>query len=156
MVRFKNRYITVEIVAPLIPDDKPLELKPKIFHNTVLSKIQQMYGDFGVAAVTNGFLTKYCNEHTRIAIIRSRHGPHRFVTSSLPFITKIGNLDVRLNTLHVGATLKHCFKFIQKHQRAYLDTMWCKLKTDEERRKLEAAVLDYTKTDVAINIENIT
>ncbi|KAJ8722495.1 hypothetical protein PYW07_003675 [Mythimna separata] len=155
MVRFKNRYITVEIVCPFVSEDKPLHLKPKIFHDTLLSKIQLLHGDFGVAAVTNGFLTKYCNENTRIAIIRSRHGPHRFVTSSLPFITKIGKLDVKLNTLHVGATLKHSFKFIEKHQRAYLDSMWSKLKTDEERQKLEAAVLDYTKTDVAINIENI-
>lgn len=121
----------------------------------MLSKIQQLHGDFGVAAVTTGFLTKYCNENTRIAILRSRHGPHKFVTSSLPFITKIGKLDVRLNTLHVGATLKHSFKFIQKHQRAYLDRMWAKMPTDEERKKLEEAVMDFTKTDVAINIENI-
>lgn len=149
------RYITVEIVAPIVPENKPLQLRPKIFHDTLLNKIQHLHGDFGVAAVTNGFLTKYCNENTRIAIIRSRHGPHRFVTSSLPFITKIGTLDVKLNTLHVGATLKHSFKFILKHQRAYLDSMWSKLKTDNDRRKLEAAVMDFTKTDVAINIENI-
>ncbi|CAH0406336.1 unnamed protein product [Chilo suppressalis] len=155
MVRFKNRYITVEITCPMVPNNKPLHLKSKIFHETVLNKVQQLHGDFGVASIRNGFLTKYCNENTRIAIIRTRHGPHRFVTSSLPFITKIDKLDVRLNTLHVGATLKHSFLFIQKHQRAYLDMMWSKLKTDEERKQLEAAVMDFTKTDVSINIENI-
>ncbi|CAB3228684.1 unnamed protein product [Arctia plantaginis] len=156
MVRFKNRYVTVEIDCPMIPDNKPLHLKPKIFHDTVMNKIQQLHGDFGVAAITTGFLTKYCNETTRIAIIRSRHGPHKFVISSLPFITQIGKLHVKLKTLHVGATLKHSFKFIQKHQRMYLDCMWSKLRTDEERQKLEAAVMDFTKTDVAINIENIS
>ncbi|KAL0894147.1 hypothetical protein ABMA27_014180 [Loxostege sticticalis] len=155
MVRFKHRYITVEIASPLVPDSKPLNLRPKIFHDSVLNKIQQLHGDFGIASIRNGFLTKYCNETTRIALIRARHGPHRFVTSSLPFITKIDKLDVRLNTLHVGATLKHSFKFIQKHQRAYLDSMWSKLKTDEERKQLEMAVMDFKKTDVAINIENI-
>lgn len=149
------RYITVEISTPMVPPSRPLSLKSSIFHATVVNKIQQIHGDFGVAAVKSGFLTKYCNENTRIAIIRTRHGPHRFVTSSLPFITKIGTLDVRLNTLHVGATLKHSFKFIQKHQRAYLDSMWSTLKTDEERKSLEAAVMDFTKTDVKINIENI-
>lgn len=140
----------------MVAESKPLSLKPKIFHDTVINKIQQIHGDFGVAVVKSGFLTKYCNEHTRIAIIRSRHGPHRYVTSTLPFITKIGNLDVRLNTLHVGATLKHSFRFIQRHQRAYLDRMWSQLKTDEERKNLEAAVMDFTKTDVNINIENIS
>lgn len=145
----------MEITAPAVPEPRPLSLKSKIFHDTVLSKIQQLHGDFGSAAVRTGFLTKYCNENTRIAILRVRHGPHRFVTSSLPFITKLDSLDVRLNTLHVGATLKHSFKFIQKHQRAYLDSMWSKLKTDDERKILEAAVMDFTKTDVTINIENI-
>lgn len=139
----------------MVPDSKPLTLISKSFHETVMNKIQQLYGDFGVAAVRTGFLTKYCNEHTRIAILRCRHGPHQFVTSSLPFITKIGKLDVRLRTLHISATLKHSFKFIQKHQRAYLDKMWANLKTNEERKSLEAAVMDFTKTDVSINIEQI-
>lgn len=143
-------------MASDIPELKPLSLKSKIFHDTVLNKIQQLHGDFGSAAVRTGFLTKYCNENTRIAIIRVRHGPHHFVTSALPFITKIGKLDIRLKTLHVSATLKHSFKFIQKYQRAYLDKMWSKLKTEEELKMLEAAVMDFTKTDVAINIENIS
>lgn len=145
----------MEIITPLVPADKSLSLKPRIFHDTLLDKIQQLHGDFGVAAIKNGFLTKYCNETTRIAIIRARHGPHRFATSALPFITKIDKLDVRINTLHVGATLKHSFMFIRKHQRAYLDSMWSKLKSDEERKLLEAAVMDFSKTDVILNIENI-
>lgn len=139
----------------MIPENKPLALKSKIFHDTILDKIQKLHGDFGVAAVRTGFLTKYCNENTRIAVLRSRHGPHKFVSSALPFVTKIGKLDVRLRTLHVGATLKHSFKFIMKHQRAYLDSMWSQLKTDEERKSLEEAVMDFTKTDVSINLENI-
>lgn len=139
----------------MIPDRKPLTLISKSFHDTVVNKIQQLHGDFGVAAVRTGFLTKYCNEYTRIAILRCRHGPHHFVTSSLPFITKIGKLDVSLRTLHIGATLKHSFKFIQKHQRAYLDKMWANLRTDEERKNLEEVVMDFTKTDVSINIDQI-
>lgn len=139
----------------MVPEDKPMQLKSRLFHDTVLEKIQQLYGDFGTAAVRTGFLTKYCNENTRIAILRSRHGPHKFVTSAIPFINKMGKLNVSLQTLHVGATLKHSFKFIQKHQRSYLDNMWVKLKTEEERKALEAAVMDFSKTDVSINFENI-
>lgn len=153
---FNFRYITVEITCPLIPENKPLTLKPGMFHDTVINKIQELHGDFGVAAVRNGLLAKYCNENTRIAILRVRHGPHRFVTSSLPFITKIGKIDVTLRTLHVGATLKHSFKFIQAHQRSYLDMMWSKLSNDEERIQLEAAVMDFTKTDVSLNLEKMT
>ncbi|CAH2086165.1 unnamed protein product [Euphydryas editha] len=155
MVRFKHRYITVELILPKVPEYKPFYLKSHILSETILEKIQQVHGDFGLAAVKNGFVAKYCNENTRIAIIRSRHGPHRFVTSSLPFITKIGKLDVILKTLHVSATMKHSFKFIQKHQRSYLDTVWSKLRTDEERKALEEAVMNFTKTDISINIERL-
>lgn len=77
------------------------------------------------------------------------------MTSSLPFITKVGKLDVILKTLHVSATMKHSFKFIQKHQRAYLDTMWSKLRTDEEKKALEEAVMDFTKADISKNIEQL-
>ncbi|XP_045445892.1 ribonuclease P/MRP protein subunit POP5 [Melitaea cinxia] len=155
MVRFKHRYITVELIVPKLPEYKPIYLKSSVLNDTILEKLQQLHGDFGLAAVKNGFVTKYCNENTRIAIIRSRHGPHRFVTSSLPFITKVGKLDVILKTLHVSATMKHSFKFIQKHQRAYLDKMWSKLRTDDERKALEEAVMDFTKADISKNIERL-
>ncbi|XP_037302706.1 ribonuclease P/MRP protein subunit POP5-like [Manduca sexta] len=153
MVRFKNRYVTVEISSPGVADDVPLKLKSKMFYETVLNKVQQLHGDYGVAAIRAGLLTRYCNEYTRIAILRVRHGPHMFVTSTLPFITKIGTLDVRLNTLHVSATLKHSFKFIQEHQRAYLVNKWSKLKSDVERKYMEQVVMDFTDVDVAINLE---
>lgn len=142
-------------MVPKLPEYKPIYLKSSVLSDTILEKLQQLHGDFGLAAVKNGFVTKYCNENTRIAIIRSRHGPHRFVTSSLPFITKVGKLDVILKTLHVSATMKHSFKFIQKHQRAYLDTMWSKLRTDDERKALEEAVMDFTKADISKNIERL-
>lgn len=154
-IYFVFRYTTIEIASPMVPENKPLNLKQSILHETVINKIQQLHGDFGVASVRTGFLTKYCNENTRIAILRTRHGPHKFVVSSLPFITKIGKLDVQLRTLHVGATLKHTFRFIQRHQQMYLDKMWSTLKNDEERKQLEAAVMDFTKTDVAINIQSM-
>ena len=130
-------------------------MKSKYFYDIIIEKIQQLHGDFGVAAVKTGFVAKYCNENTRIAILRSRHGPHKFVTSALPFITKIGKLDINLKTLHVGATMKHSFKFIQKYQKSYLDSMWAKLKTDEERKAFELATMDFTKNDVSMNIESI-
>ncbi|CAG9114735.1 unnamed protein product [Plutella xylostella] len=156
MIVYYFRYLTVAISSPSVPNEKPLGLRSGVFHEAVLDKIQQLHGDFGVAAVRSGFLAKYCNENTRIGILRARHGPHRFVSTSLPFITKIGKLDVTLQTLHVGATLKHSFKFIQKYQRSYLDSMWHSLKTDEEKRKLELAVMDFTKTDVTLNLEKMT
>lgn len=155
MVRFKNRYITIEIICPSLPENTPLTLKSGAFHESVMNKIQYLHGDYGVAAVRTGFIAKYCNENTRIAILRARHGPHKFVTSSLPFITRIGKLDVILHTIHVGATLKHSFKFIQRYQRAFLDSVYLSLKSDKEKKQMEFAVMDFTKTDCSLNIARL-
>ncbi|XP_047512005.1 ribonuclease P/MRP protein subunit POP5 [Pieris napi] len=155
MVRFKNRYITIEISSPEIPERQPLYLKPSAIYEAILAKIQQLHGDFGVAAVRTGFLTKYCNENTRIAIIRCRHGPHQFVTSSLPFITKLGQYEVTLQTHHVGATLKHSFIFIQRYHRKFLDSMWSNLHSDEDKKALEIAVTEFTRADVSMIKDNL-
>lgn len=53
-------------------------------YNGILKLVQKHYGDFGSAAVKSGLKCKYCNDQTRIAIIRIKHRPHRFVTSVLP------------------------------------------------------------------------
>ncbi|CAK1545164.1 unnamed protein product [Leptosia nina] len=155
MVRFKNRYITVEISSPNVPECKPLSIKSAAIYEALLDIIQHLHGDFGVAAVKTGLVAKYCNENTRIAIIRSRHGPHQFVTSSIPFLTKIGSLKVILRTLHVGATLKHSFLFIQKYHRQFLDSMWSNLTTDEDKKALEVAMTEFTKADIAMLKEKL-
>lgn len=35
------------------------------------------------------FRVIYANPSTRLVIIRCRHGPHNFVASALPFVTKV-------------------------------------------------------------------
>ena len=36
------------------------------------------------------FRVIYANPSTRLVIIRCRHGPHNFLASALPFVTKVG------------------------------------------------------------------
>ncbi|CAB0019489.1 unnamed protein product [Nesidiocoris tenuis] len=54
----------------------------------------------------------YCNESTRIAIIRARLGAHKLITSALPFLTRIGKERANIRMLYVGGTLRHCYKRI--------------------------------------------
>lgn len=56
---------------------------------------------------------KYCNTHTRIAVIRSRHGPHKFLLHAVPLINDMAGRFVATRILYVGATMKHCFVFIK-------------------------------------------
>lgn len=59
------------------------------------------------------YLAKYCNEHTRIALIKIRHGPHMFLLNAIPKIIDLGGKHVTVKIIYVGATLKHCYLFIK-------------------------------------------
>lgn len=49
-----RRYIIFEITVG-DKSNKPLQLKTTILHNVIQQKVQQLYGDFGVAAIKAGF-----------------------------------------------------------------------------------------------------
>uniref|UniRef100_A0A1B6MJ80 Uncharacterized protein n=2 Tax=Graphocephala atropunctata TaxID=36148 RepID=A0A1B6MJ80_9HEMI len=124
MVRFKHRYFTVEVIPANVPKSEGFQMTSNALSKGILNCIQNLHGDFGVAAVTSGFKAKYCNPATRIGVIRSRHGPHRLVASSLPLIKTLRNKPVMLRTLYTGATLKQCFKFAVKYQKTELMKVW--------------------------------
>jgi hypothetical protein len=58
-------------------------------------------------------LAKYCNKWTRVAVVRVRHGAHRLVASCLPLLQYVEKQNVVVRTLHTGATLRQCYRFIQ-------------------------------------------
>ncbi|XP_075221229.1 POP5 ribonuclease P/MRP subunit isoform X2 [Lycorma delicatula] len=113
MVRFKNRYITIEVEPVKIPKTNSWELDTGKLYKAIVNTLSTLHGDFGVASTTGGFSVKYCNKETKIGIIRCRHGPHKLIASIIPFIKQIDNNQVQLNTLYTGATLHQCYKFIK-------------------------------------------
>uniref|UniRef100_A0A069DNY6 Ribonuclease P/MRP protein subunit POP5 n=1 Tax=Panstrongylus megistus TaxID=65343 RepID=A0A069DNY6_9HEMI len=140
MVRFKNRYVTIEVKQEKA--SKGLKkLSSKELSRQILGAVSRLHGEFGFAAVRNGFLANYCNEITQIAIIRVRHGPHKLVTSSIPSITCVGKVQVKINTLYVGGTLHQCYKVILKHQKESLLKLLPSLK-EEERPYFEREILN--------------
>jgi len=138
MVRFKNRYFTVE----LIPQEghssvmEPFQLKDYDIYQAVLRITEQIHGEFGAAAAKNGLDVKYCNEYTRVAVIRARHGPHRLVASSLPFLSKIGKRPVKIHSIYTGGTMVKCFRYIQKYHEKKLGELLQLCKNDDEKQKM--------------------
>lgn len=114
----------------------PFNTSSQLIARALQQKIQQLYGDFGSAAIYSGFHIKYCNEYTRIAIIRSRHGPHRFIATTIPFINYLDKGNVVVRSLYVGATIKHCNKFIKEYQQKKIETDLIKFKNRPEYEEL--------------------
>lgn len=133
MVRFKKRYFVVQFDREkdlfdaslrksssknttqhfkprAYQDPRPLDIPDGVLAAAVKDIVEQMHGDFGRAAITTGLRTIYCNAETHLALIQCRHGPHRLVGSSLPFLTKIHDEKVVPRLIYTGATIKNCFK----------------------------------------------
>lgn len=104
------------------------EVSADAIYYTIHNKVQQLHGDFGVAAIRNGFVSKYCNAKLRLALIRVRHGPHRFILSTLPFIDTLNGKSVVINSLYVGATMNHSFKFLINYQKQEINKQLINLK----------------------------
>nr|CAG4643587.1 EOG090X0GYO [Ilyocryptus agilis] len=149
MVRFKNRYLTVEII-PF--DGKTISKEAVAFrkydiYSAVLNITEEIHGEFGFAAIKNGLEVRcsplydkesdHCNPYTRTVIIRTRHGPHRLLASSLPFLSKIGNRKVQMRGIYTGASMAKCFKYLEKFHRESLEQDLKNCKTTEEKKDIE-------------------
>jgi len=120
---------------------EPFQLRDYDVYQAVLYVTEQIHGEFGAAAVKNGLDVKYCNEHTRIAVIRTRHGPHRLVGSSLPFLSKIGKRPVKIHSIYTGGTMVKCFRFIQKYHEKKLGEVLQLCKNEAEKKKMTESIL---------------
>ncbi|VEN50418.1 unnamed protein product [Callosobruchus maculatus] len=143
MVRVKNRYLVLQITQQ---DQKEtiskLQFRANSLYEAIMSKLQQLHGDFGVGSCKGGFTAKYCNEYTGTAVVRARHGPHRLVASSIPFIRIIEGKVVIVNILYVGATIRQCFKFLKNYQQKKFDEYYVTLKDEDERKALRQSILN--------------
>ncbi|XP_042871662.1 ribonuclease P/MRP protein subunit POP5-like [Penaeus japonicus] len=128
MVRFKRRYLVVEVVP-----EKHLKLNWYGLKNAIVDTVRKLHGDYGVAATTLGFQIKYCNAETRIAFISSGRGPHKLIAMALPHIKKIYNQPVIVRNLHLAASMRHGFLFVKKYHEEKIRELEGKLKTDAEK-----------------------
>ncbi|KAL5292970.1 POP5 family protein [Megaselia abdita] len=109
-----------------------------------MKNVGKYYGEFGIGSTEYGFRVKYCNDKTRIAVIRVRHRPHRFVTSILPLICVIGDHKAKFRTLYTGATIMQCNKFIVKHQRDVLDKTIGTIDSAKERSDFLKNIMEFS------------
>jgi Rpp14/Pop5 family len=68
MVRFKNRFLVLEAQPVDSKKKSKFLMKPHALYSAIMEKIELLYGDFGVAAVKNGFMSKYSSEITQVRI----------------------------------------------------------------------------------------
>lgn len=146
---------------------KNLYIKDFQLLKCLLEAVEKYYGQYGLGIVEHGFKVKYCNESTKVAIVRCAHRSYQYVTSILPLITlvsfvlkellfwklkqllyflfffKIGDVRAKFHTIYTGATIMQCNKFIIRHQQAFLERMVGKITSAKERQDLIKRVLEF-------------
>nr|CAG4649793.1 EOG090X0GYO [Scapholeberis mucronata]SVE93967.1 EOG090X0GYO [Scapholeberis mucronata] len=129
MVRFKNRYFSVEVVP--VDNQSCLKFNKYEIMQGLQNWTEKIHGEFGAAAIRNGLDIKYSDENTRILIIRTRHGPHRLLASTLPFISNIGKRKVQIHGIYTGATMTKCFRALKAFHQERLGDAFKNFITDE-------------------------
>ncbi|XP_011663713.2 ribonuclease P/MRP protein subunit POP5 [Strongylocentrotus purpuratus] len=141
MVRLKNRYVLGELILDDGRTATEAKLNTRVTQQAIHTVIKQLHGDFGIGAVTAGFVVKYVGLQTNTVLIKVRHRAIRYLTSSLPFVMSISKVPCCFLTLHVAGTMRACQKFLVKHDRRQLTILFKNSKTQTERN----TVLDALK-----------
>ncbi|CAB3360202.1 Hypothetical predicted protein [Cloeon dipterum] len=143
MVRFKNRYLVLEVVPVESKNKRKPQMRAQALYSALMEKVELLHGDFGVAAIRNGFLAKYCSKMTQIAYVRVRHGPHKLVTSAVPLVTQLEGVLVSLRTIYTGGSVMQCNKFLRDFHIKQLEDALPLVKDEEQRKKVQEAFLSF-------------
>ncbi|KAL7983161.1 hypothetical protein Chor_000023 [Crotalus horridus] len=118
MVRFKNRYFLCEIISE---DPRCRQfIEERIVH------------------------IRYVNAYTAVVLFCCRKDFYRLLWSSLPFISHLENRSQHcpcsFNTLHVGATIRTCQKFLIQYNRDQLLLLLRNCTSEADREAIRKSV----------------
>jgi len=108
MVRFKNRYLLVELQwADGMVDSS---VSAQTLKRTVKQHLQHNFGDYGVGLIQQTLQVKYWNNMTNLCIIRCAREYHKMVWSALTTIKALNNRDLLFRLVHLGGSIRSCQK----------------------------------------------
>lgn len=132
MVRFKNRYLLVQLIyGPSQPtkiercqpdhaghDTRKSEINEKFLVDLIRQSIQLNFGELGVGQAGADLTVKYYSPATANLILRCKRDQVNKVRASLFFINQINpGLPVIFNVIHVSGTIRKTQNFLIEFDR---------------------------------------
>ena len=107
MVKFKSRYILLEIIGQSSTTGKHVSyrIKKEEIASRIMKETSHLFGDIGSGKLQN-FQVKYANEITNLVIIRISRESLKMLQTVLFFINEIEGKEVRFRIIHVSGTIK--------------------------------------------------
>ncbi|KAI9774264.1 MAG: hypothetical protein M1840_004158 [Geoglossum simile] len=120
MVRLKNRYLLVHILYPTTPSPpdnpvpptllfnapSPSSLTPSVLLAAVRSSVAQLYGDYGLGAISSSLAVKYLSQATSTAIVRVARNHYRMVWAAVTFLTEVAARECVVRVGRVCGTVR--------------------------------------------------
>jgi RNase P/RNase MRP subunit POP5 len=109
MVRVKRRYIVLKFCKRKNKEN----ITEHELMDEIKNQVESCYGDFGLACLRRGFVTKKFDDKDCFAVIQVRKGAHEMVMSVIPLINRINDKDCSVNIIHLSGTLRGSFKILR-------------------------------------------
>ncbi|KAK7038282.1 ribonuclease P/MRP protein subunit POP5 [Favolaschia claudopus] len=131
MVRFKNRWLLVELIpAPQTPSSAaPARLDGQKIWASLKQSIITNFGDVGWGSVGLSMSVKYYSPTTNICIIRVARDHHKIAWGALTLLTAIEGTRYIPNVVHLSGTVKHTQLAAVAHNRAVIARIRAQAKT---------------------------
>ncbi|KAJ6464002.1 hypothetical protein C8R45DRAFT_506050 [Mycena sanguinolenta] len=127
MVRFKNRWLLVELIPASNASQTPLDGQ-KIW-SALRQSILANFGDVGWGSVGLSLTVKYYSPTTNICIIRVARDHHKIAWGALTLLTTIEGARYIPNVIHLSGTIKHAQLAAVAHNREVIARYRAQAKT---------------------------
>ncbi|KAJ6526234.1 hypothetical protein DFH09DRAFT_1187798 [Mycena vulgaris] len=119
MVRFKNRWLLVELIPVQnpTPNPAPAQLDGQKIWAALRQSVLNNFGDVGWGSVGLSITVKYYSPTTNICIIRVARDHHRIAWGALTLLTAIEGSRYIPNVIHLSGTIKHAQLAAISHNR---------------------------------------
>ncbi|KAJ7772894.1 hypothetical protein DFH07DRAFT_146797 [Mycena maculata] len=117
MVRFKNRWLLVELIPAPNPNSSTVPLDGHKIWEAVRQSILNNFGDVGWGSVGLSISVKYYSPTTNICIIRVARDHHKIAWGAVTLLTAIEGRRYIPNVIHLSGTIKHAQLAAISHNR---------------------------------------
>lgn len=106
MVRFKTRYLLLEVRLDHDPSSRPPALEPATIYHAIKSSVALNFGDEGSARVARTLHVKYFCPTTGLCVVRAGRDDADMVRHSMFFMSSIKRCPASLHTLRVAGSTR--------------------------------------------------
>ncbi|KAG9411666.1 RNA-binding protein pop5 [Aphanomyces cochlioides] len=136
MVRFKNRYVIVDITTSR--GKKKSTIHPRDIYSMVIASMGNNFGDIGVGLMMHATQVIYYNATTQLAVVRCDRDYATQVQACLTFVGEFQHQDIKYQTIRIcgsNRTCKDALRTISMHriEKAKLDQTQPSLREDISR-----------------------